>query len=381
VSDEALLVLDPFDVALLELDDWSLLRHLGRPTLARIAGTGDGAPRAVVTLQHGDEPTGLQAVLRALRRRPRLPYDLWVAIGNVRAALEPPGYAHRFLSGQRDMNRLWVDDDGSELGLAVQGIRAHLLDQPLASVVDLHNTSGANPFHAIVAEPTVAAVNLATLFTTTVVRWDQRVGAMMEALHPHAPSIAVECGLAGRPGSLAFALDGVRRWLAAPDPASDRVAIDHDLLVTMRRVLVRPDVRFRFGGEVDAEVDLAIDIDADQRNGVPTAAGWVLGRVRPDLTAPLVVLDPGGSDVTDQVVTVRDGQVVVTIDTVPLMMTRTVDAARKDCLTYLLDTASPATGMPPPASGPATASSTSGSIPANRSSASGEVHTRVATRS
>jgi len=338
-TDDPLLVLDPFDPALLELDDWSLLRRLGRTTLLRLPGTGEAPPRAVVTLQHGDEPTGLQALLRVLRRRHRFPFDLHVVIGNVEAALEPPGFAHRFLDHQRDMNRLWTlghaDDRQSA---AVLALRDHLTGLAPSSIVDLHNTSGSNPFHSLVTRTDVASLDLATRFTTTVVHWDQRVGALMEAFDGVLPTAAIECGLAGRPGSLSFALDGVRRWLGGPDPSPEAALLDHDLLAPMRRVLVDPAVRLRFGGRPDDEVDVTVPVDADHRNGTPTPAGWTLATVGPGTPMPFRVLEPDGRDVTDAVLALRGDEVVVIVDTTPLMMTRTVDAARKDCLTYLLGT-------------------------------------------
>ncbi|MEY3019304.1 MAG: hypothetical protein RLZZ272_288 [Actinomycetota bacterium] len=338
-ADEPLLVLDPFDTDLLGLDDWSLLRRLGRTTLLRLPGTGQARPRAVVTLQHGDEPSGLQALLRVLRRRHRFPFDLHVVIGNVEAALEPPGFAHRFLPRQRDMNRLWtmeVADDAQ--AAAVIAAREHLRRLAPSSIVDLHNTSGANPFHAIVTRTDVASLDLALRFTTTVVHWEQRVGALMEAFDDGTPAIAIECGLAGRPGSLAFALDGIRRWLAGPDPSSTAELPDHDLLGPMRRVLIDPAVRLRFGGAPDAEVEVTVPIDADRRNGIPTPAGWTLAEVAEGRPMPFRVVEPDGRDVTDTVLALEGRHVVVVVDSTPLMMTRTVDAARKDCLTYLLGT-------------------------------------------
>lgn len=336
---DPLLVLDPFGTDLLELDDWSLLRRLGRTTLLTLPGTGEAPPRAVVTLQHGDEPSGLQALLRILRRRHRFPFDLHVVIGNVEAALEAPGFAHRFLSHQRDMNRLWTKESPDDAqSAAVIAVRDRLLELAPSSVVDLHNTSGANPFHSIVTRTDVASLDLATRFTTTVVHWEQRVGALMEAFDGRAPAIAVECGLAGRPGSLAFALDGVRRWLGGPDPSPSAHLLDHDLLAPMRRVLVDPAVRFRFGGAPDAEVEVTVPIDADRRNGIPTPAGWTLAEVAPGRPMPFRVLDPDGRDVTEAVLALEGARVVVTVDSTPLMMTRTVEAARKDCLTYLLGT-------------------------------------------
>lgn len=334
---------DGLPAELLALDEHALLRELGRPTIARFPGTGDAPPRAIATLLHGDESTGLQALLRVLRRRTRYPFDLYVVIGNVEAAIAPPGFAFRFLDHQEDLNRVWgLGTPTTALRRAADAILAELVDAGLESLVDVHNNTGDNPFYAIVTRSRPEVYNLATIFTTTLLRWDLQAGTLMEAMHERCAAIAVECGLPGRPESLAFAVDGIRRYLGSAPLRSDVVLRDHDLLGRLRKVTVRPEVRFRFGGELTDDVDLVLDADADVHNFVEVPSGHVVGRVHPDAAMPLLALEPDGREVTDRHFELRDGEVVVSGPTTPVMMTRTVEAARKDCLFYL------AAELPPP---------------------------------
>ena len=335
---------DGFPDGLLGLGDRALLRELGKPTLIRVPGTGEQAPRAVVTLLHGDESTGVQALLRVLRSgRRRHPFDLYVVIGNVEAALHGPGYAHRFLDHQPDFNRVWGHDAATtDLHRAADGILAELGTAGLESLVDIHNNTGDNPFYAIVPRLDPVVLNLATLFTTTLLRWDLQASTLMEAIQDECAAIAVECGLPGRPESLAFAVDALRRYLGAPPLEVDRVVRDLDLLGGLRKVTVEPDVRFRFGGDLDDEVDLVLAADADVHNFVEVPAGHVLGHTHPGRPLPVRARAADGRDVTAEHFAVVDGTVVVTTPTTPVMMTRTVEAARKDCLFYL------ATELPPP---------------------------------
>src|SRR5690606_17511626 len=69
-----------------------VVRRLERPTLVRVPGRGVQAPRAISCLLHGDESTGLEAALRVLRRGRVHDFDLYVVIGNVRAAATAPGF-------------------------------------------------------------------------------------------------------------------------------------------------------------------------------------------------------------------------------------------------------------------------------------------------
>jgi hypothetical protein len=343
VTDPLLRFPDGLPDELLALDELALLRALGRPTLVRIPGTGEWAPRAIATLLHGDESTGLQAVLRVLRRRRTYPFDLYVVIGNVQAAIAPPGFGHRYLDDQEDLNRIWgLGEPTTAQRRAADAILTELRAAEVESLVDLHNNTGDNPFYAIVTLETPEVVNLATIFTTTLLYWDLGAHTLMEAMHDHCAAIAVECGLPGRPESLAFAVDGLRRYLGAEPLSGKQVLRDHDLLAGLVRVTVRPEVRFRFGGELTDEVDLVLDRDLDVHNFVEVAAGQLLGRVHPGGAVPLRATDADGHDVTDEYLDVEGDLVLLARAATPVMVTRTVEAARKDCLFYL------ATEVPPP---------------------------------
>ncbi|MDX1619646.1 MAG: succinylglutamate desuccinylase/aspartoacylase family protein [Nitriliruptorales bacterium] len=329
---------------LLDLPERELLAALGKPTLIRVPGDGDAPPRAVACLLHGDESTGFKALHRILRRRRTYPFDFYAVVGNVRAALEPPGYAHRFLDDQEDFNRIWgLDDPTTQARRAADAMLAALHDAGIESMVDIHNNTGNNPFYAIVTTLRPETLNLATLWTTTILHWDLGANTLMEALEDDCAAIAVECGLPGLPESLAFAVDGLRRYLGARPLETDRVRRDFDMLGGLRKVIVKPEVRFQFGGELTNEVDFVIDEDADVHNFIRVDAGHVIGRVHPGSAMPVRAIEPGGNDVTDEHFSIRDGEVVLECDVTPVMMTRTVEATRKDCLFYLTNE------FPPPA--------------------------------
>ncbi len=318
-----------------------VVRWLQRPTLVRVPGRGDQAPRAISCLLHGDESTGLEAVLQVLRRQRTYAFDLYVVIGNARAAAASPGFAHRFLDDQEDFNRVWgLGEPTTAQRLAADAILERLQAAGLEALVDVHNNSGNNPFYAIATRDEPRDLNLATLFTSTLLRWDLAANTLMEALADDTAAIAVECGLPGRPESLAFAVDGLRRYLGEPPLPRDRVVRDFDLLGGLRKVTIRPEVRFRFGRHADDrvdgdEVDFVVAADADLVNFVEVPAGHVLGHVRRGAGLPLHAVAADGTDVTAAHFAVEEDRVVTTVPTTPVMMTRTVAAARKDCLFYV----------------------------------------------
>lgn len=321
---------------------------LGAPTLIRVPGRGRQAPRAVSCLLHGDESTGLEAVLRILQRGLTYPFDLYVVIGNVRAAAEPPGFAHRYLDDQEDFNRVWgLDTPTTGQRLAADGILERLCAAGLEALVDVHNNSGNNPFYAVAPRDEPRDLNLATLFTSTILAWDLTAHTLMEALPAETAAVAVECGLPRRPESLAFALDGLRRYLGEPPLPTDRVVRDFDVLGGLRKVTIRPEVQFRFGAHhhdrLDGDdVDFVVAADADLHNFVEVPAGHVIGHVRPGSVLPLQAAAADGTDVTATHFAIEGERVVTTAPTTPVMMTRSVAAARRDCLFYV------STELPPP---------------------------------
>jgi hypothetical protein len=171
------------------------------------------------------------------------------------------------------------------------------------------------------------------------VLWDQHRHTLMEALGDHCANVAVECGRVGSKGAHQFAVDGLRRFLAAPDPDAIPVPPDVELLSRMRRVEIDPGASLRFGGvngmALDADVVVAADVEL--RNGEYQEPGWLLATVRDGRDDAIRVIDTDGSDVTAELLVTVGDEVRVRVAATPLMMTRTIAATRADCLTYLLE--------------------------------------------
>jgi hypothetical protein len=328
---------------LLEGSDGEILAAFtGKPALIRVpaASTVD-TPRArlVSCLLHGNEPSGFQAMVEILRRGERFPFDLWVLIGNVRAATEGGLYAHRHLDDQEDFNRVWDAGTTTDMRRCATAILDELRAARLEAAVDVHNNSGRNPYHAILTHLTPEGRRLASLCADTVLLWRLRAHTLMEALETTCPAVSVECGPAHETDGTTYAAAMVHRFLTAEDFAERADARAQRVVETVHRVNVRPEVEFAFGLDSNAEVGFLIDPALDLYNFDVMPARRTIGRVSPGAAMPLVATDMSGRDVTDQLFRVTpDGEVIVTGDVMPIMMTTTVDQARRDCLFY---TASP----------------------------------------
>ncbi len=90
------------------------------PTHIHIHGKNRQRSRAVATLLHGNEPSGLFAIHDVPRQKIRPLIDMHSFILNVDAAKQSPGFIYRMLPHHKDLNRCFNApfDDSDEDGLA-----------------------------------------------------------------------------------------------------------------------------------------------------------------------------------------------------------------------------------------------------------------------
>ncbi|HVM19876.1 MAG TPA: succinylglutamate desuccinylase/aspartoacylase family protein [Egibacteraceae bacterium] len=321
---------------ILDATDEDILVELRKPTLVRIPGT-DAHPRArlVSALLHGNEDSGYRAVLDLLRSGEHYPFDLWVFIGNVRAAHQEGWFAHRYLDGQEDFNRTWgLQAPTTRMRRCSDAVLDILKAQELEAAVDIHNNTGLNPYYAIVPDPTQEALRLASTMADTILRWPMRAHTLMEALSPTCPAVSVECGLPAVAENHAYAISALRRFLSMGSleehypPARRVFEMEH-------RVIVRPEVPFAFGGVLTEDLDLVLHPGLDHHNFGMLLAGTELGHVFEGAGMPVLCTDMKGRDTTERFFEVHNGALRVTEDVTPVMLTTTVQQTRRDCFFYI----------------------------------------------
>jgi len=314
----------------------ALLDALAGPTWLRRAGRDRTRTRAVSTLLHGNEPSGLRA-LHALLRRDRPPaVDLVAIIGAVEAARAEPRHSHRVAPrpGARDLNRCFRapfdGPDGAVAGLLLDrlgGARPEAL-------VDLHNNTGHNPAYAIGSGEDRPRRALASLFTPLYVFSPLRLGSLAEAFDDALPAITVECGRAGDPAADAYATAALARYADI-----DALPVDPGPLTIFRdpvRVTLRPGVSIAFAERPDPVADVTLTGDVDRHNFSTLPAGEELGWVRDGARLPLQAVDGDGRDRAPEHLVVDGGRLRARVDFVPIMMTTSPRAALADCLFYIV---------------------------------------------
>jgi hypothetical protein len=323
-----------------------LLGLAGKPALIRIpAASTAHAPkgRLVSCLLHGNEPSGFLAIVDVLRRGERFPFDLWVLIGNVRAATEDGFYAHRHLDDQEDFNRVWgVRSLTTDMRRCAADILEHLRSADLGAALDVHNNSGRNPYYSILTELSPAGLRLASMCADTMLLWRLRMHTLMDALATVCPAVTVECGAAHQSEGDAFAAAVVHRFLTTADvavPAAGDPPRPRHVVEVLHRVIVRPDVELSFGPAAGG-AGFAVVPALDTYNFGVLPAQHTIGHVDPGSSMPLAAYDVNGREVADRLFRITpDGAVVLAADVMPIMMTTTVEQTRRDCLFY---TAAPA---------------------------------------
>lgn len=332
---EMLQVLTQLPSRLLEVGVPRLHEVLSGPTLIHLPGRRT-EPLFVSVLLHGNEDTGWYAVQTLLRNYHdrELPRALSIFVGNVAAGRE----GVRFLSGQPDYNRIWEDLPGLD-GLPEREMMRRIADEMHArkvfASVDVHNNSGINPHYACVRRLEHRFFQLATLFSRTVVFFTRPRGVQTAAFSELCPAVTVECGQAGQAHGVAHAADYLEACLnLAAIPEHKVAAHDIDLFHSVAIVKVPDDVSFGFGDEA---VDIRFVDGLDYMNFRELPAGALLGWVKGGNQARLQVRDEKGHEVSENYLTVENGEIRTAIPVMPSMMTTNTNAIRQDCLCYFME--------------------------------------------
>ncbi len=324
---------DPNGLALAH-GDLEFLQSLGGPTAITIRGADPTRCRAVVTLLHGNEPSGQRALRRWLGEGVTPATDLLVIFGNVAAGR----IGERLLPGGRDMNRCFLPPyEGAEASVAKQILEA-IAARPLEALLDLHNNTGHNPAYGVGVDDRAERVGLVSLFGRKFVYSDLHLGSLMEALPPELPAVTIECGRAGDPGADEIAFQGLRRFVDADDliGATRNRAANIEILERPARVCLRSGAGIAFAERRRPGAGLTMALDIDRHNFQCIPAGEVVGWLDPDLPWPLFTVDARGDDLSRNWFGLDGDFLRTRVDMVPIMMTTDPQIARQDCLFYVV---------------------------------------------
>lgn len=328
--------LDPDTRARLPEDPLAFLRELGASSFLRVPGSDRSRARAVTTLIHGNEPSGLRAIHAWLRGSARPATDVVFWIASVAAALGPPVFTHRALPGHRDLNRCFLGPEGGSAEHALaRAALVELREAAPEALVDLHNTTGHSPAYAVAPRAGARERALAARFGRHLVHSDLRLGALVEAVRDDFPSVTVECGRAGDARADAIAFAGLTHFLAGEDAFPEPQG-PLEVLTDPVRVEVREGVGIAIREAPASDAVLTVSTDLDRHNLERIEPGAALGWLPRTEAWPLVARDASGRDRSREFFEARGDRLVVRRTLVPIMMTTDPAIAKSDCLFYIV---------------------------------------------
>jgi hypothetical protein len=335
---EHIRLLEHLDRSAIPESPHAFLEALGGPSAFLVPGRDGSRCRAVSTLLHGNEPSGLMALHGWLRDGAQPAFDSLILIVEVETALAPPGFAHRFLPGKRDLNRCFRPPfEGPEGELAGEILRLIRESNP-ECLIDLHNNTGHNPPYGVGPVAGAAEFNLVGLFSRRFVHNPIRLGALVEATQDDFPSVTVECGRAGDPAANAAARRGLDRYLAGEEIDPHHVTVERmSVLTNPLRVCVRDEFEVDFADQPCPDTDFTVIGDVDRHNFESLLPGVPIGWVRSEDLWPLELLDNDGKDLSRDYFVLRGQRLETRRAIIPIMMTTSARAAKSDCLFYVVE--------------------------------------------
>lgn len=314
------------------------LHWLGGPACILLQGEDRGRTRALVTLLHGNEPSGAMALHRWLRSGQRPAVNVVCIVGSVVAALEPPVFSHRMLPRARDLNRCFRPPfDDAQGALAQEILEILHLHNPEA-LVDMHNTSGSGPAFGVCTHMDRQHDALVSLFTQRLIVSNLGLGALMDISETSFPTVTVEVGGRLDEEAHALAYEGLCRYFLA-ETVLDQGETDWglELLRDPIRLELNPNVTLTYSEAPCSTYDITLKPDIEHHNfgtvSPDTLLGWAGGPERSLFSA----LDAGGSCAVTQLVRIVDGQLFPAQHLKLFMITNNAAIAESDCLFYAVD--------------------------------------------
>jgi hypothetical protein len=311
------------------------LQLLGGPACILVDGEDDTRSRALVTLLHGNEPSGVMGLFRWLQQGRRPAVNAVCIVASVTAALEPPLFSHRMLPRARDLNRCFRPPfDDAQGALAEELLEILKLHHPEA-VIDMHNTSGSGPAFGVCTHMDPEHDALVSLFTQRLIISDLNLGALMETSESHCPTVTVEVGGRMDDEAHALAFEGIGRYFMAPEVlAQGETDWGLELLRDPIRLELNEGVTLTYAEQPIDGYDITLKSDIEHHNFGTVDPRVQLGWAGSDTRLLFSALDAGGRCAVSKLVRVEDGKLYPAQPLKLFMITNNAAIAHSDCLFY-----------------------------------------------
>ncbi|MGH1462961.1 MAG: hypothetical protein ACRBB6_13085 [Neptuniibacter sp.] len=312
------------------------ISHLAEPVMIFVEGRDKNRARGIVTLSHGNEPSGLKAVHQWLQAGIKPVCNIICFIPSIPAAVIEPMFKYRVFPGQRDMNRCFLPPYNDEPGKRAEEILEIFSEYQPECILDIHNTSGHSPDFGVVTFEDNAHEALVSLFTDRLVITDLRLGAFMETSNRRCPVVTIECGGAQDEAADLVASRGLQKFISQQNVLQLEHGHHMDLYRHPVRLELAPDCVVAYSESYVLGTDLTVLAGLDKFNFGEVGRGeliaWLGHKKGSDC---MRVNDALGRNVFDTYFEVKGNQLLTSQDLKLFMITTRPDIAISDCLLYV----------------------------------------------
>ncbi len=309
------------------------LKQLPGPAWLELKGKDETRRRAIVTLLHGNEPSGLKAIHRLLSEGITPATNVGILIAGVDAARHAPLFSHRFIPGERDLNRCFAPTVVDDQHLLAKNILGVLEQYAPEAVVDTHNTSSHSQPFCVAVDKRPMTRCIAALFASNLIIINQPLGTLLEYLDNSIPVVTAEFGGFIDPRADDIAYETLKAFMTEAD-LSTKDSSNLNLLAHSMRLETKRELTVAYGSTLIEDADLTMINTIDQLNFSVLPTGHTIGWFTASEHGHLHVVNDAGEDVFDQYFQQNDGLLTTRQEMTIFMATTDPVVANTDCLLY-----------------------------------------------
>jgi len=316
-------------------DFHEFIHILNEPTWITIPGVDKTRSRAIVTLLHGNEPSGLKAVHQLIKSELVPATNLGIFVASVNAALFPPMLSHRHLPHEKDLNRCFNPPFLTDQEKLAQNFLTLLEGFSPEAVVDTHNTSGHSEPFAVATRSDAYTRHICNIFTDKLVIIDQALGTLIEQRRGNTPIVTIEFGGFMDPKADALACESIKLFATMSNLFPSDITREIKVLNHPLRLELEPGHKLHYSSTVQETADITIYNTIDQLNFSHIEAGTSIGWLGNNGLSALRILTATGENLTDTYFIENEGFIETRKAITLFMATTDASIAMEDCLMYL----------------------------------------------
>lgn len=326
---------NPYEIDLSDLSVEEFLNQLNGPRYIVINGLDNSRTRVFVTLLHGNEPSGVMALLRWLKEERQASVRIVCILASVKTALAAPLFHYRNLPGVKDLNRCFqapFEDAQGQLAKAILELIHHYRPE---AVIDMHNTSGTGPAFGVATHDDKHHHALTLPFSDKLVITHLKLGALMDISEDHYPTVTIEAG--GRLDQTAHevAWKGLHYYFTEVDIFKNNQRNKSvKLIIEPIRMELRKGASLAYANTSNTEFDITLIDAIDQLNFSAIDSQTQLGWVNRGGLNNFVVRDCKQQSITKDWLRLEQGKLYPNTDVLLFMITINPVIAIEDCLFY-----------------------------------------------